>query len=249
MNTRQALAALLILCAFVRPPAALGAESSAVVTFGKGTIVLPEPDGFAPPSSAPQAGFHALQHSLPSDMRLMALIIDEVFLRSAAAGEHTHLSRYFVVHTDRTLEMRGITRSDFAKVKGDLSRHAAAVIAAGAQEAQAGAARASLDLARDSGDAALSVKPGDEVVLGVIEERPDSISVASLSTVSVATKDGQREFRQVVALACVRIHGRALSASVYSDVDSPDDVEWAKQALHDWVLRLDMLNASQTRDR
>ena len=102
MNLRCTFA--LPLAAFALAPAqAAAAEGSAEVAFGQGTLLLPVPDGFADPSAAPPSAFDAIQRGLPEGARLMAVIIDDGFLARIAAGEHAHLSRYFIVHTGRGL--------------------------------------------------------------------------------------------------------------------------------------------------
>ena len=247
MPARRPLVAAIALAAcaaLARPACAAPLDSSARVPFGPGTLLLPVPQGFGDPSTTPPEGVAAMQRTLPDAVRLMAVLMDEAFMEGVVLGQHPHLSRYILVQTDRAGEAAGMSRADFDRLKAEMRTHTAAVMKASDRAAASGEARESWDLARRTGDTDLAISSGPAKDLGVFEDRPDWISIASTFTSSTTTKDGTRVIDQVVAQACVRIHGRQLTVSVYSDIDSPADIAWARQALHAYVLRLFALDAS-----
>jgi hypothetical protein len=243
MPLRTFLAAALAVCTCGLVVPAIAADRSAVVPFARGTLLLPVPDGFADPSELSPLARELIQKGMPSGLRLIAMLMDQQYLSRQAAGQQTHLSRYFLVQAERRTEMWGMTTAEFEAVKAGFRTQFSTDMHAAESQAQANIARAAKALGDLTGDSSMRITTGPENVLGVFEEGPDSISMLSIATVSEASKEGEREFAQIAATAFLRVQGRPLGVAVYSDYNSPDDIEWAKQAVHDWLTKIAALNA------
>jgi len=243
MLLRNFLAAALAFCTCGLVMPAIAADWRAVVPFARGTLLLPVPEGFAGPSETPPLARDLIQKGMPSGLRLIAMLIDQQYVSRKVAGQQTHLSRYFLVQAERRTEMWGMTTAEFEAVKAGFRTQFAADMHGAASQAQAGMARAAKALGDLTGDSSMRIKTGPENVQGVFEEGPDSIAMLSISTVSDASKEGEREFAQIAATAFLRVQGKPLGVAVYSDYNSPADIEWAKQAVRDWLTKIAALNA------
>ena len=244
MTLRRLLATLAAAAALFSTAAAHAApvSRSASVPFGKANVQLPVPDGFADPSATPPTALGIMTKALPESNRLIAMMLSQDFLDRRAAGDPVHLSRYILVQTYRAAEQAGMSTDDFGQLK-DMFRKQGDQILKGTQAtAQEGIDRAAKDVGRITGDKSVSFKTGEMKTLGVFDEQPNSISLATLQPVTTSDKNGSRSKNQVMAMSIVRIAGRPVGVSIYSDYDSPADIDWAERQVTAWVKRLNELN-------
>ena len=242
MNLRRLLISALAWIAFVVP--AIAQEQSAVVPFADGTITLPIPAGFAGPSSTPRAALDAMAQGYGPKNRVMAVLLEKADLLRVASGERPNVTRYVIVHTERETEASGMAPAQFEAVEAEFRSLGEVSLRAAEPEIAAADARMSSALGKATGDSIESVKSGRENVLGVFDERPDSIAVVSLATVSHSARTGAREFQQVAAVGFARVKDSAVEVAAYSDYTSAEDIEWAKQIIRSWLTQLAVLNGS-----
>ena len=217
-------------------------ERSVSVALGDGTVVLPVADGFAEPAATPEVLRGIITRALPSTNRFMAMMLSQDFLDRRAAGEPVHLGRYFLVQTYRGAEQAGMSTDDFEQVKAMFRKQGGAILSGSKAAAQEGIDRAAKDVGDITGDKSVAIKTGDVKTLGVFDEQDNSISLATVQPITATDKTGSRTTNQVMALAIVRVQGKPVGVSVYSDYGSQVDVDWAERQITAWVKRLNELN-------
>ena len=244
MTLRHLLAMFAAATALLATTAAGAAPAprAASVPFGKESVLLPVPDGFADPSATPEAVRGIMARALPESNRFMAMMLSQEFLDRRAAGDPVHLSRYILVQTYRSAELAGMSVDDFGQLKYLFRKQGDDILKGSRAGAQEGIDRVTKDVSRITGDKSVSFKTGEMTALGVFDEQPNSISLATLQPVTSTDKNGSRSRNQVMAMSVVRIAGRPVGVSIYSDCDSQADIDWAERQVTAWVKRLNELN-------
>lgn len=245
MTLRHALSALFACLAIASSPSvtARAAPDTADVTIGDTTITLPVLDGFAPPSATPKPMWDMMTHSLPATNRLLAAMLPSDALRSppppdgdAAAG------RMLGVQTFPAVERSGVTTAQFDDLKKVMREQNKQLLANVKDQVKDASDRMSRDAAALNGDSSTRITSHDTASLGIFDEQPNSISLAAVQTVSVAMKRGSADVRQVMAVATLRLRGKALMVAIYSKYRSEADVAWVKGRITEWVRRVNELN-------
>ncbi len=244
MKPIHALLALLASLCLCGPSAAEPVPGDAAsVTIGALPIALPVLPGYAPPSATPQLLVDVTSRALPPTNRLLAVMLPTDFLDKVQGGDiKAPLSRYLAVQTFPAYEDSGMTPALFAQVKTVLRAQSAQLFEKAQGEIAASTDRLSSEVGKITGDSSTSIRTSDNSSLGIFDEQPDSISMAALQTVSASSQKGSTQIRQAMALAAMRVHGKVLMASVYSNYESQADIDWVEAQMRAWVKRLNELN-------
>jgi hypothetical protein len=245
MTLRRLLATLVATAALFATAAATSAAPiarSVSVPLGDGNVVLPVPEGFADPSVTPETLRGIIAKALPDTNRFMAMMMSQEYLDRRAGGEAVPLTRYLLVQTYRGAEQAGMSADDFEQVKAMFRKQGGDILKSSRAMAQEGIDRAAKDVGDLTGDKSVSVKTGELTSLGVFDEQPNSISLASVQPITASNKNGSHSTNQVMALSIVRIGNKPVGVSVYSEFNSQADVDWAERQVTAWVKRLNELN-------
>lgn len=245
MTFRHALSALLACLAITssQSASAQAAADSADVTIGGTTITLPVLAGFAPPSATPKPMWDMLTHALPPTNRLLAAMLPSDALQSPPPPDgDAAAARMLGVQTFVAVEQSGVTTEQFEELKKVMREQNKQLLANVKDQVKDATDRMSKDAAALNGDGSTRITSHDTASLGIFDEQPNSISMAALQTVSVAMKKGSVDVRQVMALATLRLRGKALMVSIYSKYRSEADVAWVKGRVAEWVKRVNELN-------
>ena len=243
MKVARSLAALAAWATLVVAPGAhADAPDAASVTLAHHDVSLPVPADFADPSSTPPEQRVLAERLTPANNRLLALILTQDYLAHRAAGDKPHMSRYMLVQTIRAVEDSGVDATTFERLKAQFHQNADAWLAKARETAKPQADAAIHEVGKQIGDPTISVELGTIKSLGIFDEHPDSIALATVQPIAATTASGQHAFNQVMAYAVVLVDRRPVLAALYSDYDSQADIDWAEQRMRAWIARIHELN-------
>ena len=243
MKTARFLAALAAWTTLLAAPGAqAGAPDGASITLGHHNVWLPVPVDFADPSSTPPEQRAIADRLTAPSNRMLAVMLTQDYLARRSAGDKPHLSRYMLVQTIRAVEDPGVDAPSFEQLKAQFRQNADAFLAKARADNQPQTDAAIQDLGRQIGDPTMSVKMGAMKSLGIFDEHPDSIALATVQPIAATASGGQHGFNQVMALGVVLLHHRPLLAAIYSDYESEGDIDWAEQRMRTWIARVHELN-------
>ena len=243
MKIARLLAALAAWTALVVAPGVRAdAPDATSVTLGRHDVSLPVPEDFADPSSVPPEQHVLAERLTPPNNRLLALMLTKDYLAQRAAGDKPHMSRYLLVQTIRAAEDSAIDAALFEQLKAQLRQNADAWLAKARDTAKPQADAAIHEVGKQVGDPAVSVEMGAMKSLGIFDEHPDSIALATVQPIAATTSAGQHAFNQVMAFGIVLVDRRPVLAALYSDYDSQADIDWAEQRMRAWIARVRELN-------
>lgn len=212
-------------------------------TLGDAAVEVPVLDGFTPPATTPKVLRDLFEHSLPAQYRLSGISLQQAFVDSARAGDTTaKMSRYAIAAVNRSFEDQSISPELFDAFKAQFRQAGNAALREAEARAATGLDRMSKEVGKITGDVATSIKVGQTRSLGVFDERPNSIAMATVHTVTIENGQNKGSTPQVMAMAIARVRGKPLLFYVYSNYESDADIDWAEDQVRAWLTRLDELN-------
>lgn len=218
-------------------------DSTLAVTMGDQRITVPMPEGLVAPEGPAVAVTDMLRDSLPANYRLVALRVPQSYVDGLRARDPaTSMARYCTILSYRKYETSGMTPAMFEAVRKALREQGDKVLKAADTLAASSAERMGQELAKRTGDASTSLKIGTSTSLGLVEEHPDSLVLATIGPVSITSKAVNESGQQVTVMVIARVHGKPINANFYADYHSKDDLVWAEVQAREWLRRLDALN-------
>lgn len=206
------------------------------------SLSLPVPAGFTEPNSeAPLLRTRAVQMTV-SQMRPLAICVDDSDLRAVQQGAAPNFRRYFMVSVLRGKEADTLDMRAFHAVQSEVTGQDQSAADRGREEAQRQLDSAARSIGAQSGFTALSLKIGESRQLGVFQETDCSIS--TLAVTRVAASNGVNEVSGTMAQATswVLLKGKVVLFAAYSHLDSDADYSWLRDQSESWIqaaLRLD----------
>lgn len=231
MRPKRLIAAFLAICAAWAAHAAVPFDASVAGT----SLSLPVPTGFTEPSSeAPILRTRAEQMTV-SQMRLLAIYVDDSDLRAVQQGAAPNFRRYFMVSVLRGKEADTLDMRAFRAVKSEVTGQDQSAVDRGREAAQRQLDSAARSIGAQSGFPALSLKIGESHQLGVFQETDSSIS--TLAVIRVAASNGVNEVSGTMAQATswVLLKGKVVLFAAYSHLDSDADYSWLREQSESWI--------------
>ena len=197
------------------------------VPIGSARIGLDAPAGFADTGFTGSPRLQQIAESLTSaSNRILMFAISDDDLRRFMRGDRPLLRRFMIAVTPRALQNQSVTTRQFDDFVGDALRGL-------------GAAPAGGDMLKH-----LDARPpGTTSMLG--ELRRDTTVVSVLQGTRLPDEKGFSHKAQYLlsTTTLLNLRGKALSLSVYSHYESPDDLRWLKLVTARWIEHLERLNA------
>lgn len=197
------------------------------VPVGDTRIGLEAPAGFADTEFTGSPRLQEIAESLTSaSNRVLLFAISDGDLRNFMQGDQPELRRFMVAVTPRALEDQSVTTGQFDAFVGDALRGLGSPAPHGKMLKY------------------LDAQPlGKTVLLGDL--RRDTTVVSVLQGTRVPNPEGRDAKPQYLlsTTSLLNLRGKALSVSVYSSYESPDDLDWIKLVTARWIADLERLNA------
>lgn len=220
----SSLAALLLLGLAAAP-----ARSAAfLVPLGDTRIALTAPAGYADTGFLGSPRIDDLAQALtPASNRILLFAISDADLRAFMNGDRPDLRRYMVVVIPRSLERRSVSLDEFAALAGNALH-------------DMGAPAGKVDFRKF-----LDGRPaGQANLLARLRDAPEVVSVLQGSRLPPQEGSGEQGARYLLSTTTwLLLHGKALSASVYTGYDGPADLEWIEYVTRSWIDRLQHINS------
>lgn len=218
-------------------------DSTLAITMGDQQITLPLPEGLVAPEGPALAVTDILRKSLPANYRLVALRVPQSYVDGLRARDPaTSMARYCTILSYRNYEASGMSPALFEAVRKALREQGDKVLKVAEAQAASSAERMGQELAKRTGDETTSLKIGTSTSLGLVEEHPNSLVMATIGPVSISSKAVNESGQQVTVMAIARVHGKPINANFYADYHSKDDLVWAEAQAREWLRQLDALN-------
>jgi len=158
-------------------------------------------------------------------------------LRGQKDGAALAFNRWYMASVSRELENVRATLREFQEFKEEYRGQQVQLITQLEPRLRDFNKRVSTNMSADF-DTSITANIGEPVPLGIVSEDSRSISSALLMQVSVS-EDGQTRANTVVGVtSVVFVKGKLLFLYTYSTLQSPKDLEWAKQAAQEWVAQV-----------
>lgn len=242
MKPRFAIAAMAACLAVVASSMASAAESL-VDKLGEQPVTVPIPAGFGQAEGVAGAVRDVIARAIPPNYRVISMQVSQNYLDKLRAHEAPgSMSRYVVVLTYRDYETSGMTQEVFDGIKRVARDQSQKMLKLAEAQSVAVVDKMNEDLAQMTGDPTATVKLGATTSLGVFEERPNALALATIGPVSGSSKKLDVTHDQVWVTALVLIHGKPINANFYSDYDSKDDLDWTENQAREWIRRVNELN-------
>jgi len=223
--TLAALAALLL-----APVPALA--SPFAVQLGDIRIVLDTPPGFADASATGSPRVLELAETLTSaSNRILLFGITDADFRRFSVGDTPEMRRYLIAVTPRAQERYAVSRDDFERYVADVTRNLG-------KPPEIPDYRKFLE----------KVPEGQPMLLAELRREPALISfmqgarLAPIESQHLFTWDKPQQRYLLSTTTLLLLRQRALSLSIYTGYDSPDDVDWLMYTTKRWIEDLQRIN-------
>ena len=217
--------------------------SSVSASLGTDTIELPVLDDFTYPGEVPPVIRDITARATPASNRFIAVMMPRPYLQELMTGKRSYLTRYLVVQTIRAGEQMVMPDNAFEQVRRTFRSDAQALLKRSQDATRARSAQAVHDTGTTLGDPAMTVETGPMKSLGVFDDEPDAIALASVQPITSSSSGGGiRKFNQVSAMAIVAVHRKPLLVTLNAEYESQEDIDWAEQQAREWIRRVRELN-------
>jgi hypothetical protein len=197
------------------------------VQLGDARIGVDTPPGFADVQSTGSPRLLELAEALTSaSNRIVLFALEDIDVRRFTVGDTPELRRYCLVVTPRPMEGARVTQAAFRQLVNDAMREVGTAAPEGSD------VRAYLDANGRARPALIAELRRDQDVQSVLQgaRAPDP----------PRGKEAPRYLLSSTTLLLVR--GRALNLSLYSNYDTPADLDWIRTTTLRWVEDIQRLN-------
>jgi hypothetical protein len=218
----------------VRLPAALLALISLhcaaapfAVQIGDTKLGLDAPPGFADTTFTGSPRLQELAESLtPASNRVLMFALTDADLRRFTTGDALEAKRYTIAVSPRGLEREFITAKAFSTFIGDSLRELGPLPPAGTTDQRK----------------YLDTFEGRPALLAELRREPQVVSV--LLGARLPAVDGRSDTPKymLTTTTLILLRGKALNLGVFTNYDSPADLEWIRVLTARWVEELQRLN-------
>ena len=196
------------------------------VQVGEARIGLDAPPGFSDTTFTGSPRLQELGETLTSaSNRVLLFALSDADVRRFTLGDALELRRYVIAVTPRGSERERMSESAFKTFTAESLRGL-------------GSLPATTDYLRHLD----AQSPGAVTPLAELRNDPDAVSVLN-GTRSHGGGFFERSKYMLSSTSLVLLRGKALSLSVYTQYDSPADVEWVRVTTVRWIDELKRLNA------
>jgi hypothetical protein len=198
------------------------------VQLGDVKVALDAPPGFADTTETGSPRLRDLAESLTSaSNRVLMFALTDADLRRFTVGDSLEAKRYVIVVSPRGLERDFITPKAFSTFVSDSLRELGQLPPAGTSDY-----RKHLDTFE-----------GRPALLAELRRDPQVVSV--LQGARLPAIDGRTDLPKymLTTTTLILLRGKALNLGVFSNYDSPTDVDWIRTLTARWVDELQRLNS------
>jgi hypothetical protein len=197
------------------------------VPIGGTRIGLDAPAGFADTGFTGSPRLQQIAESLTSASNLILLFaISDDDLHRFMQGDRPLLRRFMIAVTPRALANQSVTTRQFDAFVGDALRGLGAPPAGG-------------DMLEH-----LDAQPrGKASLLGELRRETTVVSVLQGTRLPDQGGFGEKPEYLLSTTTLLNLRGKALSLSVYSHYESPEDLRWLRLVTARWIEKLERLNA------
>jgi hypothetical protein len=195
------------------------------VQVGEARIGLDAPPGFSDTTGTGSPRLQDLAEALtPASNRILLFAVSDADVRRFTLGDPLEMRRYMIAVTPRAIERERMSESAFKAFAGDSLR-------------ELGQPPATADYQKY-----LDSRPtGASSLLAELRKDADVLSVLQ----GTRNKGGffERSKYLLSTTSVVLLRGKALSLSVYTQFDDPNDLEWIRVTTTRWIDELKRLNS------
>ena len=197
------------------------------VPIGGTRIGLDAPAGFADTGFTGSPRLQQIAESLTSASNLILLFaISDDDLHRFMQGDRPLLRRFMIAVTPRAMANQSVTTRQFDAFVGDVLRGLGTPPAGG-------------DLLEH-----LDAQPrGKTSLLGELRRETTVVSVLQGARLPDQGGFGEKPEYLLSTTTLLNLRGKALSLSVYSHYESPEDLRWLRLVTARWIEKLERLNA------
>ena len=208
--------------------AARGAHAAPfAVELGGARLALDAPAGFSDTGFIASPRLGELADSLTSaSNRILLFAISDGDLRRFTLGDAPELRRYMLAVTPKGLERNRVGPEEFSNFVERALRGLGAAPPPGNYFAY------------------LNAQPRGRVsLLAELRKSPETVAILQGARLPPLTQRPEEAARYVLSsTVLLRLRSRALSLSVYSAYDGPDDLDWIRLTTTQWIEDLEKLN-------
>ena len=177
----------------------------------------------------------------PPENRLLAHFVEASDLRSYTSGKAGSFRRYFLVQTFRAGENQALSAAEFDKIRSVIRTNQAEML----KKTEPRLAELARQLEKDWAPegSGIAFRMGDLVPLGVLEEGPGFINFGALIGTQVKSPTAVRDLTVISISSIALVKNKVLFLYTYNTLESPKDLDWAKQASAAWTR--DVLSANK----
>jgi hypothetical protein len=212
--------------------AAVAQEKPKAVTIAGQNLTLPVPDNYVKSDEIPV--FHAnAEAATPPAGRLLLALYPKENADALRRGKPIDNGRYFLISTERESEALSLSISDFAQIRDYLKKRTATELNKSNEDTRK-AAQAHIDanfakLLKQFSLQPMTIRMGDTVKLGLIDEQENYLSTASTTRLSVIGGGKATEKYSISVSTLALVKGKMIIILGYSKYRGEEDFLWLKR--------------------
>ncbi|MCC6656590.1 MAG: hypothetical protein IT512_00230 [Rhodocyclaceae bacterium] len=221
--------------------AAIGAESSVVVTIGAERLILPPPSDFQFPGALAPRLVRLGEHAMVPEDRLLAIFASPKDIQAEVRGNPARMDRYGLAQTTKELEQHQISLAQFAKYKADVRAELSGKIEQDFSDLRKNWAVIAKEYGhrgRKKPDLTLE----DISPIGVVKETSVSLTALGLVSTKVRANGGERIHVTAMATSLVLVRRKVLWLQVFATFRTPADIRWVRDTSLEWTERTAQAN-------
>ncbi len=205
-----------------------------VVKIGNVHINVPAPNGFYEVSSLSPETRKMAESFTPPQNRLLGIFVSEKDLGSIKKDGLPEFNRYMMLQVNRALEGKKLSKGQFEKLTATVKTQHDELYSQVKDKIDSMLEGAASDLSKDF-DLSFKMKLGQQIPMGVFQEKADALSLANLGKYSGEIEGIKFDYLSAGGMSLVLTRNKILFAYVFSNFEIGDDINWVKSISIDWT--------------
>lgn len=197
-------------------------------------IKIQAPVGFYEISSLSPETRRIVETLTPPTNRLLAVFVSEEDLGRILKGESPVLNRTVLLQVNRELENIKFTNELFLQLVNLIKKQQNTLLSETKSKVNSVLDNAGKTFSKKF-DVQLKIEVGEQVPLGIFNDKPKVLAFASLSKYEIKVEDEKVDLVRVIGSSLILLKGRMFYAYINSDYKTKNDVNWIKSKSKKWA--------------
>ena len=173
----------------------------------------------------------------PPTNRLLAGFVSEEDFGRIMKDEEPDFNRYIMLQSNRNLENRNFSKEQFQMLTRQLKEQQNTILQEQKSKVEKLLEGASKSFADDF-DTSVDIKMGEQITLGIFNDKPNTIGLMSLAKYSGEVGNDKFDYIMAGGVSFVLARGKLIYVYVFSLYESQNDIDWVKSKSRELISTL-----------